>query len=157
MKKFSIIIPVYNSDKTIKKCLDAIYEQTYKNFDVIVVNDCGNDKTAEIVKKYNCKLFTLEKNSGPAVARNFGAKKAGGEILLFIDSDIALKKDVLERILKNFEEKKDVAVVGVYAKEPLIVDSLVEEYRTLQEHYWKSSSAGYISSMILSIGAIKKD
>jgi len=159
--KVSIIIPVYNSEKTLKLCLDAIFRQTYKNFEVIIVDDCSKDNSYNIAKKYkknNCKIIKLKKNSGPAVARNIGARYAKGEFLMFVDSDVALKKNVLSLIIEKFKKEPGLAAVnGIYAKKPLIRDSLVEDYRVLQEHYWQKSTAGYISSIMISIAAIKKN
>ena len=86
MPKYSIIIPVYDVEKYIKKCLDSVFNQTYNNYEVIVVNDGTKDNSMEIVKNYN--VITInQKNQGLSMARNNGVKKAKGEYLLFLDSD----------------------------------------------------------------------
>ena len=80
MPKFSIIIPVYDVEKYIKKCLDSVFNQTYNNYEVIVVNDGTKDNSMEIVKNYN--VITInQKNQGLSMARNNGVKKAKGEYL----------------------------------------------------------------------------
>lgn len=156
--KISVVVPVYNAKKTLALCLESIINQSYKNFEIIVIDDASKDDSIEIAKRFKCRIVRHKKNLGPSATRNDGAKNAKGAIILFLDSDIALKKDALELIIKDFKNKKDVAcILGVYGKRPLIRDSIFEEYRVLQEHHWKVSSAGYIDSITSSICAIKKD
>ena len=107
MPKFSIIVPVYNVEKYIKKCLDSIFSQSFKDFEVIVVNDGTKDKSIEIAKKYNIKLIEQE-NKGLSEARNAGVKKASGEYLIFIDSDDYIEKDLLKEINKSLTNNPDI-------------------------------------------------
>ncbi len=114
MVKFSIIIPVYNVEKYIKKCLDSVFSQTYKDFEVIVVNDGTEDKSIDIVKKYKVKLIN-QKNQGLSEARNTGVKNACGEYLIFLDSDDYLEKDLLKKVSEGLKNNPDV--VRYQAKE----------------------------------------
>ena len=82
--KFSIIIPSFNSSKTIGECLNAATKIDYKNYEVVVVDDASQDNSVEIIKRFPCKLIKLKKNLGAAEARNIGAKVAKGNILLFL-------------------------------------------------------------------------
>lgn len=107
MPKFSIIIPVYNVEKYIKKCLDSVFSQTYKDFEVIVVNDGTKDKSMDIVKKYKVKIINQE-NQGLSEARNNGVKEAKGDYILFLDSDDYLNKDLLKELSKNVENDPDL-------------------------------------------------
>ena len=107
MPKFSIIIPVYNVEKYIKKCLDSIFEQSFKDYEVIVVNDGTKDNSMDIVKEYNVKIIN-QKNQGLTEARNSGAKKATGEYLIFIDSDDYIDKDLLKEINKSLKNDPDI-------------------------------------------------
>lgn len=107
MPKFSIIVPVYNVEKYIKKCLDSIFNQTFKDFEVIVVNDGTKDKSMDIVKKYDVKVINQE-NKGLSEARNKGASCAKGEYIVFIDSDDFIEKELLERINDSLKNKPDV-------------------------------------------------
>ena len=89
--KFSIIIPAYNCENYISKCLESIFNQSYKNFEVIVVDDCSTDKTFEILKKYtNIKLLSTPVNSRQGTARNIGLDVCTGDYILFVDSDDSL-------------------------------------------------------------------
>ena len=107
MPKFSIIIPIYDVEKYIKKCLDSVFNQTYTNYEVIVVNDGTKDNSMEIVKNYD--VITInQKNQGLSMARNNGVKKAKGEYLLFLDSDDYLEDKTLEEIDKVLDSNPDV-------------------------------------------------
>ena len=107
MKKFSIIIPVYNVEKYIKKCLDSIFEQSFKDFEVIVVNDGTKDNSMDIVKNYDVQVIN-QKNMGLSEARNNGVKSAKGEYILFIDSDDYIEKDLLKEINKSLDNNPDL-------------------------------------------------
>ncbi|MDZ4992178.1 glycosyltransferase [Clostridium perfringens] len=89
--KVSIIIPVYNCEDYIEKCLESIVSQLYKNIEIIIINDGSTDNTGEIIKKYvygfNNIKYINQKNSGPSQARNTGINEATGEYLVFVDSD----------------------------------------------------------------------
>lgn len=106
--RYSIIVPAYNTEKYIDKCLKSIFSNTYKNFEVIIVNDGSTDKTEDIInkyiKKYDNIIYIKQKNMGLSLARNNGVKKATGDYLLFIDSDDYVEKNLLENINKNIDD-----------------------------------------------------
>lgn len=111
----SIVIPAYNCEKTIEKCLRALEEQSYDdNFEVIVVDDGSSDNTASIVKKHQKIKYLFEKNSGPAAARNKGWKNSKGKIIVFIDSDCVPEKSWLKEMLSDFKNENIGAVGGAY-------------------------------------------
>lgn len=88
MPKVSIIIPVYNSEHFIKDTLDSVFKQTYKDFEVIVVDDGSTDSTYSLLKRYGNRIVLLRKqNGGPASARNLGIKHSTGKYICFLDSD----------------------------------------------------------------------
>ena len=100
--KFSIIVPVYNVYKYLKKCLDSITNQSYDNYEVIIVNDGSPDNSQEIIdefvtknKKFKCYK---KKNGGLSSARNYGLKKATGDYILFLDSDDYIERDLLKKL-----------------------------------------------------------
>ncbi|MBT4191965.1 MAG: glycosyltransferase family 2 protein, partial [Candidatus Diapherotrites archaeon] len=99
----SVIIPTYNAEKIIKPVINALLsQQTKKTFEIIVVDDGSSDETAQEVKKIKSKklVYLHQKNTGPAKARNAGAKCAKGKIILFIDSDCVAEKAWLTEMLK---------------------------------------------------------
>ena len=100
----SIIVPIYNSEKYLRKTLDSLYNQSYKDFEVILVNDGSIDKSLQICEEYqlknkNTKLITLQ-NSGVSNARNEGLKNAKGEYICFWDSDDIIDNNYLEEMIK---------------------------------------------------------
>ena len=107
MPKFSIIIPVYNVEKYIKKCLDSVFNQTYKDFEVIVVNDGTKDNSMDIVKEYDVKIIN-QRNGGLSSARNKGVEKAKGEYIIFLDSDDYWENELLEKISLSINNKPDI-------------------------------------------------
>ena len=132
----SVIIPTYNAEKIIKPVINALLsQQTKKTFEIIVVDDGSSDETAQEVKKIKSKklVYLHQKNTGPAKARNAGAKCAKGKIILFIDSDCVAEKAWLTEMLKPFSEKGGAAVQGAYKtkQKELIarLDQIDIEYR----------------------------
>lgn len=112
--KLSIIIPVYNVEKYIKKCLDSIKEQTMKDFEIIIVNDGAEDNSEEIIKKYQIQNESLKiryfkkENGGLASARNYGVKHAKGNYISFIDPDDYLEPNTFECLNKYMVEGIDL-------------------------------------------------
>ena len=107
--KFSIIVPVYNVEKYIKKCINSILNQTYKNYEIIIINDGSTDKSKKILESYknidNIKIIN-QTNKGLSVARNIGIKNASGDYLLFVDSDDYIDNDLLENLNKNITDEE---------------------------------------------------
>lgn len=107
MPEFSIIIPVYNVEQYIKECLDSVFNQSFKDFEVIVVNDGTKDNSMDIVKNYDVKIIN-QKNKGLSSARNHGVQLAKGKYILFLDSDDYLEKDTLKEIHKSLKNNPDI-------------------------------------------------
>jgi len=109
----SIICPLYNSEKYIEETILSVLAQTYKNWEMIIVDDCSIDGGATVVEKYSnkdnrVKLVKLEQNSGPATARNTGLNRAKGRFIAFVDSDDVWDKNKLE-IQMDFMLKKKIS------------------------------------------------
>lgn len=117
--KVSVIIPVFNAEKTIEECVETMLRQEVPfEFEVIVVNDGSTDGTPELLKKYTDRISVLhQENSGPAAARNRGARAARGEVLVFCDSDCSFAESFLKQMampITRGELKKIVGVQGRY-------------------------------------------
>lgn len=109
MKKgcVSIIMPTYNCGKFIAQTIKTVIDQTYSNWELLIVDDCSKDDTEQVVSSFEdsrIKYYKLEKNSGAAVARNTAMKYANGEYMAFLDSDDLWKKDKLEKQLKFMKD-----------------------------------------------------
>lgn len=119
MNKVSVVIPVYNSDQFIKECLDSVINQTYKNIEIIVVDDCSSDNSVKIIKSINdkrIKLIRLKHNVGVATARNKGIEIATGDYLCFLDSDDYWYLDKIEKQLKFIKDRSFIYSKYIYLR-----------------------------------------
>jgi glycosyltransferase involved in cell wall biosynthesis len=106
------IIPTYNRAKTIERAVNSVLAQTWKEMEVIVVDDGSNDQTGEVLKAYGDKIRVIhQRNGGPAAARNTGIKAATGEIISFLDSDDAWMPSKIERQVKLLQRTASAGVV----------------------------------------------
>ena len=123
MEKISILIPVYNGEKTIEKCLNSVLNQTYKNIQIIVIDDGSCDRTRDILKKYdNVKVFYNKKNMGTGYTKEKLIKKCKTKYFMFVDSDDILEENaVLLLYNKAVMENADI-VMG------RIIDGFDKEY-----------------------------
>lgn len=116
-KKLSIIVPVYNAEKYMEKCLNRLIEQSYKNIEVIIVNDCSQGNCEEIANKYRqidnrIKYIKHEKNKGLFQARITGASIATGEYIAFLDSDDYVSIDYYRTLMNNIQENNSDIAMG---------------------------------------------
>lgn len=107
MENIKISVPVYNVEKYIGQCLDSIVNQTYKNLEIIIVNDGSNDNSLEIINRYSqndrrIKIINLE-NKGVSFARNIGIKNSEGNYISFVDSDDYLNLNTYEKLAENLD------------------------------------------------------
>ena len=105
----SVVVNVFNGEKYIKKCLDSIINQTYKNIEILIVNDGSTDKTLEVCKSIKDKRIRIidQKNIGISLSRNVGMDNSKGDYIFFVDSDDFIEKDTIE-YLYNLCKKEDV-------------------------------------------------
>ncbi len=133
MPDISIIVPIYNAEKYLDKCLDSLVNQTKKELEFILVNDGSTDNSEKIIKKCTDKRikYFKNKNQGIGKTRNFGIEKATGEYLMFLDSDDYLSTDACEKLYKKAtKEKLDMVVFDFYRVEkkelaPVIIPDFV--------------------------------
>ena len=119
MKKVSVIIPVYNSSKYLNECLDSVIKQTYKNIEIILVDDNSTDNSVDIIKSYDdkrIKLIRSHSNLGAAESRNKGIKAATGDYICFIDSDDFWKLNKLEKQVRFMKNKEFIYAGYSYYK-----------------------------------------
>lgn len=106
----SIITPVYNAERFLSETIKSVKEQTYKNWELLLVDDCSKDNSAKIIKEFNrtddrIKYIKLEKNSGASISRNTGIKNAKGRFIAFVDSDDLWEPEKLEIQISYMLEK----------------------------------------------------
>ncbi|MDH3068338.1 glycosyltransferase [Akkermansia sp. N21169] len=149
----SVIIPIYNVEKYIEKCLDSLIFQTYRNIEIICVNDGSTDNSLFVLQKmaqYDNRISIInQKNKGQAVARNSGLKKARGRFVTFVDGDDFLDSETYEVSLQYFKENIDVVCFGISVEG----DFLLEKRRD-DEEYYKIKYSGVVdinSDVILNV------
>lgn len=117
-QKVSIIIPAYNSEKTIKRCLNSIYNQKYTDYEIVVINDGSTDGTLSILEEYNLIydnfILINKKNEGVSVARNLGIDRATGDYILFMDADDYIRDDYLDLLVSPLINNNCKIVISGY-------------------------------------------
>jgi len=156
MTYVSVVIPVYNNKNLLLKCLDFLIESSYENFEIIVVDDASWDNIINTDLYEDINYFRLDKQSGPAAARNIGATKAKGKILMFLDSDILVKPDTISRIVSRFDANPEIsAIFGSYDYEPYAQDYL-SQYKNLLHHFVHQNSNADANTFWAGCGAIRR-
>lgn len=121
--KVSVIIPTYNEENVILDCLESLGRQTYRDFEIIVVDDGSKDKTLFYLENLEKRIRDLkvirQKHKGAGAARNKGAKFARGEILVFVDADMTFDKDFINRLVDPILKKK---AKGTFSKEEYVLN-----------------------------------
>lgn len=112
MPNVSIIIPMYNAEKYIKEAIDSVLKQTYKDFEIIVIDDGSTDNTKSKLLDYGSQIkYIYQENAGPAVARNRGIKEAKGEYIAFLDADDIWMPEKLERQIRKLKNNSEFGVI----------------------------------------------
>ena len=173
MKLVSIIVPVYNSEKYLSKCLESIIEQTYPLWELIIVNDGSTDNSEEIIRNYKIKDNRIKSfyfdNRGVAASRNFGISQAKGEYITFIDSDDYVKTDYLEKLVYGIENYNcDISscdVLEIYKDNNRVIKSfdtvkdkeiVVNSKRILNDLLYHKIKNGYSCAKLFKKITIKK-
>lgn len=136
MEKVSVIIPVYNAEETIAKCLESIINQNYKNIEILVIDDGSKDNSLEVIKKIKDKRIKLisKKNEGAAITRNKGIKMASGKYIMFIDNDDFIDKDYIKTHVDNIGNN-DVVISGY--RRPNENGKIIKELKLKNEEWCK--------------------
>lgn len=113
----SIIVPVYNAEKFIKTTIESVLNQTFTDFELLLINDCSTDSSIDVIKAFSdnrIRLINQKENLGAWAARNRGIKEAKGRFISFLDSDDLWEKEKLEKEMKFMEEKNAGFVFSGY-------------------------------------------
>jgi glycosyltransferase involved in cell wall biosynthesis len=154
----SVIIPVHNGGDDLRLCLDALEVSTRYPDEIIVADDASTDGSGHLARQRGVGVLSLDGPShGPAFARNRGAEKACGDILVFLDADVAIHCDALARMERYLTERPEIAAVfGSYDAEPR-AGGLVSRYKNLLHHYVHQHSRREASTFWGACGAIRRE
>lgn len=120
MIKVTVIVPVYNTSKYLRRCLDSLVNQTLKEIEILVINDCSTDNSKDILEEYqkkyeNIKVFHNKINKGIGYNRNLGVQKANGKYLSFIDSDDWVDETMFDKMYgKAIKDNNDIVICNFY-------------------------------------------
>ena len=154
-EKVSIIVPMYNAEKTIKTCIESIISQTYKNIEIIVINDGSKDRSLDLVKNFDdsrINLITIE-NSGPSSARNLGIKKATGAYVQFVDSDDYLEPNMTEFLVNEIKKNgNDLVIDGYYMHsnermKPVLFRKRIYKNKVIRDQILNMYKEGLLNSL----------
>ena len=153
--QISIIVPVYNNGGDLSECLSALKLSSGPDSEIVVVDDASTDDTPAVAARMGVRVLSLTKNSGPAAARNYGARYATGDILLFVDADVVIAPGAVNRVMKVLEENSDLAAVfGSYDAEPR-APGVVSQYRNLLHHFVHQNGNPDASTFWAGCGAVR--
>ncbi len=129
----SVVIPTYNSYKTLRKTLASLSESDYKAHEILVVDDASTDNSSDLAAEFpDTTWHRLDTNSGPAFARNFGVERSQGTVIVFLDADVIVRPDTLHVIADFFAVSPDHHLLtGIYDPQPANAGAL-PKYKALQ-------------------------
>jgi GT2 family glycosyltransferase len=154
--RLSVIVPVYNDEGALGPCLAALTASRPAGVEIIVVDDASTDGSATVAARLPVRLLRLSANAGPAAARNYGARLARADILLFVDSDLIVARDTLNQVTQLFDERPDVAAVfGSYDASPAAT-GIVSRYKNLLHHFVHQHGEAEASTFWAGCGAIRR-
>jgi len=154
--EISIILPVYNAKEYLVRSLTAFESVQPKNFELIVVDDRSSDDSPEFAQRYADVVLRMEKNSGPAQARNRGTRASRGPILLFLDADVRIYPDTIAKVLSVFHKDPGIsAVFGSYDSVPP-EKNFFSQYKNLHHHYVHQKGNSDAKTFWAGCGAVRK-
>ena len=150
------MIPVHNSARTLRKCLEALSRSSFRDYDCIVVDDGSTDDSAEAARELGARVLSTGGRKGPACARNIGAKAAAAPVLFFIDADVCVGPDTLARVQGAFERDPELtALIGSYDDAPESPDFL-SQYKNLMHCYVHQRGREQATTFWSGCGAIRR-
>jgi GT2 family glycosyltransferase len=154
--RVSVVVPAFDNATGLEECLRALVASAGPETEIIVVDDASTDETPQVASRFGVRLLRLERNSGPGAARNFGARHATGDVVLFVDSDVVVGPDTIARVARVLEERPEiVAVFGSYDAAPR-APGLVSQFRNLLHHFVHQQGDPEASTFWAGCGAIRR-
>jgi GT2 family glycosyltransferase len=152
----SVVVPVRNDPEHLRACLSGLRASTLREHEVIVVDDASTDATPERAREAGAAVLRMEHRSGPAAARNRGARSARGSHLVFVDADVCVHADTLSRVAEAFAEDPTIdALFGSYDREPG-APNFLSQYKNLFHHFVHQQARSEASTFWSGCGAIRR-
>jgi glycosyltransferase involved in cell wall biosynthesis len=153
----SVVVPVRDGAGHLARCLDALVASGYERFEIVVVDDASSDSSAELAHSRGARVLRLARQSGPAAARNHGAARARGDVLLFIDADVEVGRDTLALVAAHFAAAVSVAAVfGSYDDAPA-EPNFASQFKNLFHHFTHQRASRRASTFWAGCGAVRRE
>ena len=153
----SVVIPVYNGGAAFRVCLERISSSATEKIELIVVDDGSTDDSAALAREFGALVLSTGGRRGPAMARNLGAGRARGDVLLFLDADVAVHPDTLASVATAFEGEPELdALIGSYDDAPASPDFL-SQYKNLMHHFVHQVAREQACTFWSGCGAIRRE
>ena len=154
----SVVIPAHNAARTLPYCLAALAGQSRAPDEVLVVDDASSDGSGRLAVAAGARVVAHSVNQGVSAARNRGVAASTGDVVFFVDADVALAPDAVAWALAILQADPQVGCVhGVYDPEPLIDDGPWEHYKVLSNHCWRRRSVGRVGTALFALGAVRRE
>ncbi|MEW6221727.1 MAG: glycosyltransferase [Candidatus Hadarchaeota archaeon] len=165
MMRISVIVPTFNEGKTISRCLESIKNQTFKDYELVVVDGHSKDNTVEVAKMYTNKII-FDEGKGATAARNLAVRKVNSEIVVFVDGDTTVPPNYLEVVDKAF--KKGVVGVGgpLLPESGSFLDKIIfflgadlirRLFSFFGSHHFSGASCAYLRETYIKAGGFRED
>ena len=153
----SVVVPVFNGEAELKQCLGALRNSGVAPLEIIVVDDGSTDGSKEVAGQFGARVLSTGGRSGPARARNLGAREARGEVLFFLDADVVAQADAVGRVQTAFTEDETLdALIGSYDDDPAERDFL-SQYKNLMHCFVHQTGHEQASTFWSGCGAIRRE
>jgi GT2 family glycosyltransferase len=157
LPQMSIIVPVHNNAQDLGECLDVLHRACTDQCEIIVVDDASTDDSREQASRRGVQILPMPQQSGPAAARNWGACRARGDLLFFVDSDVLVREDAVARVIETFRNRPEIAAVfGSYDSCPR-APGAISQYRNLLHHFVHQSGNQEASTFWAGCGSIRRE
>ena len=153
---YSVVIPVYNGSRTLRKTLESVRRQEDDDFEIVVVDDASTEDLRALVVEMGAIYHRLPENSGPATARTAGVAAASGEIVVFTDSDVWLPTHLIENLRQVFDRTHAECVQGSFSKH-CPHPNFFSQYKNLYNHYVLNQLGEWINTTYTSLTAVRKE
>ena len=153
--EISVVIPCHNAASTISECLRAVFASTFKDFEVIVVDDASNDNSVSLGRQFNCTMLQQSENHGPSFCRNLGVDQAQGGVVLLIDADVLIAADTMDRVAAFFNGNPGISVLQGRYSDACYYRNLFSRYKNyklaFRELSRPSAEVAFINTSIVAI------
>ncbi|HEV7374329.1 MAG TPA: glycosyltransferase family 2 protein [Pyrinomonadaceae bacterium] len=155
--QLSVVVPVYNGGGQLTRCIEALLASDFPDREIIIVDDNSSDGSAAAWRARGIEVIRLASRRGPAAARNCGASHARGQIILFVDADVVVRRDTLTSVAAFFRDHRNAAALfGSYDDEPA-AENFVSQYKNLLHHFIHQRSSAEAGTFWAGCGAIRRE